>query len=663
MREAIMDKRILRETAFAVIALFVVCNEPSRAADQDSAQKPGASKPTEVEVETWRQRIINTPQPKVGCFTASYPQTAWTEVPCSYEPMKTRLPKRGGGMLPEIVGNGQDFVAVTAAHISEAEGRFDSVTVTSETQTNTLVSPPVVVPNAYGLQLNTEFFDTSACSTSPYRGAAYMGTPYYNLCKGWEQFLWSSFGGTGIQYWLLGFGPAGTLCPSPRSASCDGTHTFHDGWCEFPDASGIVSCAVNGASVHAFPASVTLPLDITQIGQVKLRGRSAGVGGSTTDASIATFGTSVFTAPGGNFFPDLGTQWQQAEFNLVGSCCGLQADLNSGASMTVHLSITDGTMNPPTCHVDGFTGETNNMTMVDFTGPILHSGFPSIIFTETNNGLATMPACTQAVTVGDTHITTFDGAYYDFQASGDFILAEDGSNFVVQARQASGAPTWPNAAVNKAIATRMGATRVAIYIEPTRVDIDGVTTAIADGTGIQRPGGVQVTRRGNVYWVTDAQGNSVRVTLNASWIDVKVGLGTAMHTPVRGLLGNPNGNGQELFTRENVALREPVLFQDLYGPYAESWRVDPKESLFTGDTRIRFGIPLKPFYAKDLPRDKAAHAATVCKEAGIKEGDMFDSCVLDTAVIGDKAAAKIFTRIATPKHVIKPVLRKDAKAS
>jgi len=42
--------------------------------------------------------------------------------------------------------------------------------------------------------------------------------------------------------------------------------------------------------------------------------------------------------------------------------------------------------------------------------------------------------------LGDTHLNTFNGLHYDFQASGDFLLAEEGPteagpNFVVQPNQ------------------------------------------------------------------------------------------------------------------------------------------------------------------------------------------------------------------------------------
>jgi len=44
----------------------------------------------------------------------------------------------------------------------------------------------------------------------------------------------------------------------------------------------------------------------------------------------------------------------------------------------------------------------------------------------------------------------------------------------------------------------------------------------------------------NVYQLTSEEGNSVRATVNPTWIDVAVGW--AMPSPVRGLIANPNGN-------------------------------------------------------------------------------------------------------------------------
>jgi hypothetical protein len=133
-----------------------------------------------------------------------------------------------------------------------------------------------------------------------------------------------------------------------------------------------------------------------------------------------------------------------------------------------------------------------------------------------------------------------------------------------------------------------------------------------------------------------------------------VGLGFSPRPQVQGLLGNPLGNALQLITSNGVVLTTPVLFQDLYHTYAESWRVLPKESLFTEETRVGFSIPTKPFYAGNLSLKQAAHALAVCKAAGIKNRDLLDSCVLDTTVLNDKTAIKVFVHLTPPRHVIQP---------
>jgi hypothetical protein len=203
---------------------------------------------------------------------------------------------------------------------------------------------------------------------------------------------------------------------------------------------------------------------------------------------------------------------------------------------------------------------------------------------------------------------------------------------------------------------RMGKTRVAIYIEPTRLIIDDKSTDLADGKSVLLPTGVQVSRHGDLYLVSSETGNSVSATLNSTWIDVTVGLGRAPLTETRGLLGNPKGNSRELATSNGVVLRAPVSFIDLYHTYADSWRVQPNESLFTLETTIRPGIPDKPFFASDLDPQASARALTACKAAGITAKELLESCTLDTAVLNDKKAVNVFIHTPPPLHVIKPVL-------
>src|SRR5262249_7638699 len=141
-----------------------------------------------------------------------------------------------------------------------------------------------------------------------------------------------------------------------------------------------------------------------------------------------------------------------------------QANFNSGAKIVTRTLIVYGGTLPPGCVVDGFTAETNNLSFAP-TAPGASPPGPALLVEESTAGGATA-SCSDGTSVGDTHLTTFDGLLYDFQASGDFVVAQVEPDFVVQARQVSGAPTWPNASLNHAVATQMGKTKVAIGVGP-----------------------------------------------------------------------------------------------------------------------------------------------------------------------------------------------------
>lgn len=264
-----------------------------------------------------------------------------------------------------------------------------------------------------------------------------------------------------------------------------------------------------------------------------------------------------------------------------------------------------------------------------------------------------------AMAAGDTHITTFDGLHYDFQAAGEFVLVENGPDFQVQNRQASGAPNWPNADVNKAIAVRMGKSRVEVYIEPTRLVVDGAEKSLEDGKSIQLPTGVRIKRRDNDYVISDDVGNRVQTTLNKTWINVAVTLGHASTVSAGGLLGNPRGNARELIAANKSVLKEPVAFNDLYHKYGDSWRVAANASLFSVKSNIKIEAALAPFRPEDLDEATRATATMKCTAAGVTHKDLLEDCIIDNAMLNDEAASRIFVDHPAPVHVIKPVFKKE----
>jgi hypothetical protein len=604
--------------------------------------KPG---PSADELERWRQAIVHTKRPKKACFTAKYPATAWAEVPCVTPPNTPFLPARG--IRPQTVGNGLDFSADPASgFISQADGLFDKVTgVTSEY----MLLNGKQSAGVFSLQLNTQFFTTSACGQTA-------------GCQGWQQFIFSN-GGCGnppqacayIQSWLFNFG---TPCPAGFTSAFGG-------------------CMVNSSAV------TLTPVTIDELASMKLTGQAAGVPGSD-DTVTLTVGDTIYSAPGDNHIPDLGQHWQIAEFNIVGNGDLSQAVFNTGSTLVVRTVVDSGTSNPPTCDETGFTGETNNLTLTGTTIPppenappvdraarAVHvplPGYypgsplgPSLVFTESNAAGVVQADCADALTIGDTHLSTFSGLHYDFQASGDFVLLT-APEFSVHARQVSGAPTWPNASVNKAIVTQMGTTRVEVYVEPERLYIDGKPTNLADGQNLLLPTGVQVVHDGSEYDITSTSGNAVRATLYGAFIDATIGLGETPAPQARGLLGTPGASVQELVTADGAVLKEPVSFSDLYNRYGESWRVPVAKSLFTEVTKATAANPSKPLFAQDLTPAQAAHALAACKAAGIVNQDLLNDCTLDTTVLHDDAAVKVFTTEHEPIRVLRPVVEAGSAA-
>ena len=283
--------------------------------------------------DAWRATIAQTPLPREGCFKATYPSTAWTQIACKPAPARPYLPRHGHAGY--TVGNGNDYSAVVSSLISSGAGSFPNVTgVTHETGYNNK-------PNTYSIQLNSEFFKTPVCNgaTSP------------SSCLGWQQFVYSNSGVAFMQYWLISYGSA---CPS-------------GGWMAY---SG--DCYRNSAAVGV-PTQV-----ITQLGNLKLTG-SAVAGG--TDTFVMTTASEAYSTTGKDSVVDLAAAWNAAEFNVVGDGGGSSAKFNRGSSVTVQIALKDGSSAAPICKShDGTTGETNNLTLGSCT--TAGGATPSVAFKE-----------------------------------------------------------------------------------------------------------------------------------------------------------------------------------------------------------------------------------------------------------------------------------------
>jgi hypothetical protein len=584
----------------------------------------------------WHDSMLRKPAPKNGCFNAAYPNTEWQEVPCVAAPNIPSIPRHGP--RPAVVGNGNDVAAqAPSGHITQAIGHFENVTnVTSESGPIANAGPSIA--NTYTLQINSDFFTGStACAGSPNAG-----------CQGWEQWIFwntgTSASSASMQYWLVSYN---ANCPAGQ------------GWNQVPVLG--TSCWKNSTNAVSVPNQ-----PITNMANWRFTGTATSAGDS-----VAMFdGTMIHTATGDNAVA-ASTAWTIAEFNIFGyggdnSGGGGTASFNAGASTDTRTEIIYGGNTAPNCVARGFTAEKNNLSFGP-TAPAATAPGPAVIFEQSTAGGA-MSNCAAASTIGDTHLRTFDGLFYDFQASGDFVVAQVDPDFVVQARQASGAPQWPNASVNKAVAARIGKNQVAVCLSlppapDTKVSgplfVDGKPTALDDGGSLAIGESGGVLRQGNAYFITDANGNSVRAEVNSTWINVSVGLGHSTAN-VHGLLANADGDVNKIATRDGTVLTNPFSFEELYHPYADSWRVASNESLLSvcGDRNVERGIPRRPFYANDLDSRVYERTRAVCTAAGVKAGPLLDACTLDVAVIGDDKAAQVFVNAPEPVAVGKPVVSK-----
>ena len=310
--------------------------------------------------EAWRANMAHAAAPTQGCFRADYPSVEWVEMQCETAiPRVTPRaphpnPKLGAAQTSggaQTTGNGHDYVIQSANLIKSTTGTFPTVSnVTSEKGVGVAAfgGGGILGPNEYSLQINSNYTGTtSACGG-------------HSGCTVWEQFVYATdYSRQGsayvfIQYWLIGYG--GTRCPS--------------GW----GSDGAGDCYRNSKGVSAPDEP------ITELAKMKLAG-SASAGGN--DTITFTHGTTAYSISASDSVVSLANVWRQSEFNIVGNAGGSMAQFNKGASVTVHVGITDGTSNKPSCVANaGSTGETNNLNLGSCTASAGSS--PSIQFVESD---------------------------------------------------------------------------------------------------------------------------------------------------------------------------------------------------------------------------------------------------------------------------------------
>ena len=241
---------------------------------------------------------------------------------------------------------------------------------------------------------------------------------------------------------------------------------------------------------------------------------------------------------------------------------------------------------------------------------------------------------------GDPHIVTLDGLAYDFQAVGEFTLIEaaSGDPLSVQVRF-SPVDGSQVASQTTAVATMLGSARVVIEAKGSPlVSVDGVAFDIESAVGGASLGDGDIYFDGEAITLVYANGEQLRVDVFDGFLSTSVSIGEGRD--VRGLLGNADGDAaNDLALRDGTVLAQPVSFADLYGAFADEWRISDTTTMFDYDpgqgtadfTDLDF--PAAGVTLDDFPIEVVAAAEAAA--AGIEDPALRDAAVLDYLLSGN----------------------------
>jgi hypothetical protein len=592
------------------------------AASAQTPQQPNDHRrPTLDERKTYEKRMIAIHPAKEGCFEAHFPDEQWTEIKCQPAP-HTPNPHHQGAR-PNTVGDGTDwFATVNSGNLSQVTGSFDNVSGVVQ-----LLGPiggitSEVYPNAYAIQTNTNTYTPTYCGS-------------LTDCA-WVQFIFSqtqcgSAPCVFIEYWLLNHD---SNCPS------NAAWTYYG-----PSVSGYVPGTTPGCYLNT--PTTTLPaVPLSDLGSLRIISSTQGGNDIITASDVnGTLGSKSYPS-----IANLASGWTGVEYQLVGDCCSTETFFTSTAtaSLTLRVATVNGTNNAPTCSSSftGTTAESNNLNLIGGCSAVTNPN-PAIVFKEGGGG--PLPP---GVSVGDPHLTTIHGAHYNFQYTGEYILIESDPDFQVQVRQVIFTPpNTPAIAYNKGVAVKMGNEKFVVTLKETTVN--GTPRTIENNHEVGLGGGVSVVRQGSIYTVSRPSGDIVHITVNSDHIDVTVQVGATNDSTVHGLLvGNPADESHPLVGRDNKPIKGAVTKVALQN-FVESWRVDPKESLFSNEDRPKPSGPVDTLTTDRLDKATEERSRKICVERGVKEVTALDDCILDVSITGKPETADAFLFVPKPKEVIK----------
>jgi hypothetical protein len=276
---------------------------------------------------------------------------------------------------PALVGGDTDYSAQVAGLISQATGTFQDVSP-SITEQGYVGGNDTLTANAFTLQLNSQpFFGSPACD----------GSSDPSSCQAWQQFVYGydqcSNDTTCIfmQYWLIDYD---ATCPS--------------GWISAaPEEPGNCFINSNAAKVSVLTAS--------ELASVQLTG-SALLGGGD-GVSLSTDSGPATLVTGSDSVVDLAPHWNTTEWGVYGDADGNEAYFGAGTTLQAQTALISTSSAAPSCVAEGFTGETNNLTLT--STPALSGGSSPTIASRQTDGTAGTANCSTTAGTPDAANGTF----------------------------------------------------------------------------------------------------------------------------------------------------------------------------------------------------------------------------------------------------------------
>ena len=251
---------------------------------------------------------------------------------------------------------------------------------------------------------------------------------------------------------------------------------------------------------------------------------------------------------------------------------------------------------------------------------------------------------------GDVHLTTFDGLYYNFQAQGEFVLAEStipGDTFQIQARMQpyNGSSS---VSINTMVAAQVGNDRVTFGIGRTdTVWIDGQGVSLSGNPVVTLADGTLEQISADTYRLVWNTGEELGITDAGSYLNATVSLPSSDAGNVQGLLGNDGGDPANDLTLPNgtpIETDGSISYAQLYGTYAASWEVTDSTSLMdygAGQDAASFFNPNFPYnqiLLGNLPPNAYQQALAAAQAAGITDPNLLQAAIVDYLFTGNPQA-------------------------